>query len=102
MRTSSLLLALGAGLALAACNSVTAPSGPPIAGSTAGPGAPPLQQQTRDIAGSNSGQASPGTAEITGVRGQGRPAIEYTGTPSGTLGSSTPQTPPEMRQRSRP
>jgi hypothetical protein len=102
MRISPLLLALGTGLALAACNQVSGPSGPPISGTAAGPGAPPLQQQSRDIGGSNSAGASAGTPSITGVRGDGRPSIDYTGTPSGSIGSPTPQTPPEMRQRSRP
>jgi hypothetical protein len=102
MQITPLLLALGTGLALAACGPLSSSNDPPVSGTSAGPGAPPLQQQTRDIAGGNSAGASAGTPSITGVRGDGRPNIEYSGPASGSVGSSTPQTPPEMRQRSRP
>ncbi|WP_242481649.1 hypothetical protein [Paracraurococcus ruber] len=71
MRFKTLSLGLLGALALAACDSVQAPSGPPVSGTTAGPGAAPLTQQSRDNMGANSGNASAGQATITGTRSGG-------------------------------
>lgn len=95
MNIRMLSLGLLAGLGLAACADVKTQSGPPVAGTSIGPGASPLQQQTRDIAGGNSANASSGTATITGTRttgeGGARPEINYSGTAPGTgAGSPTP------------
>jgi hypothetical protein len=102
MRIRPLLLALGTSLTLAACGQISTTSGPPTSGTSAGPGSPPLRQETGAIAGSNSGNASAGTPSISGVRGDGRPSIDYSGSSSGGIGSPTPQSPPEIRQRARP
>ncbi|RAI59254.1 hypothetical protein [Roseicella frigidaeris] len=101
MRITTLTLGLAAGLALAACSEVK-PGGPPIAGTSAGPGAPPLKQDARDIAGSGSPNATPGTATITGTRSTGQgtePTVDYSGQ-AGNAGSSTP-TPLPTTPRSR-
>ena len=101
MRILTPMLGLAAGLALAACGNVSGSSGPPVSGTTAGPGAPPLQQQTRDIGGTNSGNASAGTPSITGSRGGGRPEVGYTGPASGNVGSpNQPTLPTTGRSRS--
>jgi hypothetical protein len=84
MRIHALTLALTAGMALTACADIKTTSGPPIAGTSTGPGSPPLTQQARDTMGANSANASGGTATITGTRGGGdggaRPIIERSGT----------------------
>ena len=95
MRIHTLTLALVAGMALTACADVKTTSGPPIAGTSTGPGSAPLKQEARDTMGSNSANASGGTANITGTRSSGdggsRPTIDYTGTaPAGGAGSATP------------
>jgi hypothetical protein len=95
MRIHTLTLALAAGLALTACADIKTTSGPPIAGTSTGPGAAPLQQQARETMGANSANASSGTASITGVRGGGdsgaKPDVGYTGTaPTSGAGSATP------------
>ncbi|MDO9711264.1 hypothetical protein [Paracraurococcus lichenis] len=104
MRTHTLLAGLLAGLALAACADLNAPSGPPVSGTTAGPGAAPLKQEARDTMGANSGNASGGTATITGTRttGEGgtRPEVTYSGqSGSSGVGSTTPVQ-PTVRSRS--
>jgi hypothetical protein len=95
MRIHTLTIALVAGLALTACAEVKTTSGPPIAGTSTGPGAAPLQQQARDTMGGNSANASGGTATISGTRSAGdsggKPTIDYTGTPpTSGAGSATP------------
>lgn len=98
MRIHTLTLVLAAGMALTACADVKTTSGPPVAGTSTGPGAAPLQQQARETAGANSANASSGTATISGTRSAGdtggKPTIDYTGTaPNSGVGSATPQTP---------
>jgi hypothetical protein len=69
------LLFLGGAIALAAC----ADAQPPPPGTSAGPGAPPLQQESRQMPGS--ANASAGTPAITGAAtsgGQNRPSVTYT------------------------
>jgi hypothetical protein len=94
MRIHTLTLGLVAGLALTACADIKTTSGPPIAGTSTGPGAAPLKQEARGIAGADSANASGGTATITGTRGGGdggaKPDIGYTGTASPGAGSPTP------------
>ncbi|MFC7476106.1 hypothetical protein ACFQS7_17175 [Dankookia sp. GCM10030260] len=95
MRIHTLTLALVAAVALTACADVKTTSGPPVAGTAAGPGSAPLTQQARDTMGANSANASSGTATITGTRSGGdggaKPQIGYTGAaPSGGAGSPTP------------
>jgi hypothetical protein len=95
VNTRVLSIGLLAGLALAGCADIKTQSGPPISGTAAGPGAPPLKQETGAIMGTNSGNASSGTASITGTRGGGdggaKPDVGYTGTPpSAGAGSPTP------------
>ncbi|MCO6418554.1 hypothetical protein JYK14_20650 [Siccirubricoccus sp. KC 17139] len=98
MQPTKLLLGLAAGLALSACTQVTAPSGPPPAGAAAGPGAPAIQQQVRDIGGS-SPNASAGVPSVTGSSGGadgrgGGPSITYSGpASSGVGGTGIPPTP---------
>ncbi|TDG28645.1 hypothetical protein E2C05_20150 [Paracraurococcus ruber] len=106
MRFKTLSLGLLGALALAACDSVQAPSGPPVSGTTAGPGAAPLTQQSRDNMGANSGNASAGQATITGTRSGGgesggaRPQIERTGAaPGAGVGSPTPRPLPSTGAR---
>jgi hypothetical protein len=104
MRIHTLTLALVAGMALTACADVKTTSGPPIAGTAAGPGSAPLTQQARDTMGGNSANASGGNASFPGTRSAGdtgsKPTIDYTGTaPAAGVGSSTPQT-PTVRNRS--
>jgi len=94
MRIHTLTLALAAGLALTACADVKTTSGPPIAGTTAGPGSSPLTQQTRDIGG-GSPNASAGTPTITGTHSSGgsrgsAPEITYSGPGTAGAGSATP------------
>ncbi|MEN0074571.1 MAG: hypothetical protein AAGC69_09315 [Paracraurococcus sp.] len=101
MRITTLTLGLAAGLALAACSEVK-PGGQPVAGTSAGTGAAPLKQDARDIAGSGSPNATPGTATITGTRSTGQgsePTVDYSGQ-SGNAGSST-ATPLPATPRSR-
>src|SRR5690349_9185806 len=95
MRIHTLTLALGAGLALTACADVKTTSGPPMAGAAAGTAHSPLSTQARDTMGANSGNASSGTASITGTRSGGdggsKPDVGYTGTaPTSGAGSATP------------
>ena len=95
MNTRVLSIGLLAGLALAGCADIKTTSGPPIAGSSTGPGSAPLKQEARDTMGGNSANASGGTATITGTRNTGdggaRPTIDYTGTPpTAGAGSATP------------
>ena len=92
MRLHAIPLCLAAGLALAAWSDVRTQSGPPMSGTAAGPGAPPLQQASGAIGG-GSANASAGTPSITGAAGGGRPTIEYSGT-GGNVGSPTPPTLP--------
>ena len=97
MHIRGLLVVLAAGLNLAACADVSAPSGPPPAGYTAGPGAPPLQQQSRSIGG-GSPDASSGVPSFQGTQGT-RPTIEYSGQ-GGNVGSPTaPSLPTTGRSR---
>lgn len=102
MRIHALSLGLMAGLALTACSDIRTQSGPPVSGTSIGPGAAPLQQQVRDIGGS-SPNASAGTPNISGSRSAGdrggAPAIDYTGTGGAGVGSPTPVT-PTTRSRS--
>jgi len=95
MRIRILSLGAAAVLGLAGCSDIMASSGPPVAGTAAGPGAAPLQQQTRETMGANSPNASGGTARITGgtgggEQGGGRPVIERTGATGPGAGSATP------------
>ncbi|WP_149540597.1 hypothetical protein [Siccirubricoccus phaeus] len=98
MHPSKLLLGLAAGLALSACAEVSAPSGPPPAGAAAGPGAPAIQQQVRDIGGS-SPNASAGTPTVTGTDAAGRPIVTYSGPTGNVGGTGTPATPPARSHR---
>ncbi|WP_431268327.1 hypothetical protein [Dankookia sp. P2] len=80
---------------MTACADVKTTSGPPIAGTSTGPGSAPLKQEARDTMGANSANASGGTATFTGTRSAGdtgaKPTIDYTGTaPAGGAGSPTP------------
>ncbi|MBL6457067.1 hypothetical protein JMJ55_17155 [Belnapia sp. T6] len=80
-------IALVAALAaLGAC--ADARSGPPIAGESRGTGAPPLRQQVEQQP--HSGNASAGSATITGTDGQGRPTIDRTGPAGGGIGGVGP------------
>ena len=100
MRLHLFPLLSAAGLALAACGDVSARSGPPISGTTAGPGSAPLRQEARDIGGSNSGNASSGTPSFSGTQGT-RPDIRYTDPGTGGVGSTTaPTLPSTGRSRS--
>src|SRR6478672_3271553 len=103
MRIHTLTLGLVAGLALAACSDVKTTSGPPIAGTAAGPGSAPLKQESRGIAGADSANASGGTATISGTRGGGdggaKPTVGYTGTASPGAGSATPVPLPSTGRR---
>jgi hypothetical protein len=94
MRIHTLSLGLAAGLALAACSDIRTQSGPPVAGTSAGPGAPPLVQDSRNIGG-GSANASAGTPSITGTRSGGSdrggaPTIDYSGPGSAGAGSTSP------------
>lgn len=91
-----LVIAGAVACGLAACTNVNAPSGPPISGTTAGPGAPPLQQQTRDIGG-GSANASAGTPAISGATTSGQPAVTYSGPGTAGIGG----VPPVQQLRSR-
>jgi hypothetical protein len=93
MRNNLVPILSAAGLALAACGDVSARSGPPVSGTTAGPGSSPLRQEARDIGGSNSGNASSGTPSFNGTQGT-RPGIRYTDPGSGGVGSTAPPTLP--------
>ena len=92
MRFHTLALGLAAGLALGACADLKTTSGPPPSGTAAGPGAPPLQQQTGAIGG-GSANASGGQASFGNTQGA-RPEINYTGPATGNAGSPTPPTLP--------
>ncbi len=95
MRSMMLPLAVAAGLGLAACADVKTQSGPPIAGTSTGPGSAPLQQQARETMGAGSPNASGGQATITGTRGGGEsgssaPVIERTGPATGAGAGTNP------------
>jgi len=92
MRLHAFPLCLAAGLALAACSDVRTQSGPPISGTAAGPGAPPLQQASGAIGG-GSANASAGTASFGNTQGA-RPDVQYTTPGTGNVGSPTPPTLP--------
>ena len=99
MRIRTVLLGLAAGFTLSACNQFMSSDGPPPSGASAGPGARPLQQQSRDTAG-GSPNASGGTATWSGTQGS-RPTIDYSGPAAGNVGGTTPQTLPSTgRSRS--
>jgi hypothetical protein len=91
MRGSIVLLGLAAALALPACDSVMTRSGPPPAGTSVGTSASPERQQTREIGGANSPDASGGTATYTGTGGA-RPEFDRSGaTGTGVGGATTPE-----------
>jgi hypothetical protein len=105
MRIHTFLLGAGAALALTACADVKTTSGPPIAGTSTGPGSAPLKQDARGIAGADSANASGGTATVTGTRTTGRggtvPEIDYSGTSTSPgVGSPVPVPTPPARSRS--
>ncbi|MDB5373556.1 MAG: hypothetical protein JWP04_2198 [Belnapia sp.] len=86
-------LALAAATALAAC----APeSGPAPTSATAGQGSSPLQQRAFEQP--HSGDASAGTATVTGTNSRGQPVIERSGVPVGDIGG-TPSTPRPVGSR---
>src|SRR4051812_4880655 len=99
MRLHAIPLCLATALALAACSDVRTQSGPPISGAAAGPGASPLQQQSRTIEG-GSANASGGTASFGNTQGA-RPDVQYTNPGTGNVGSPTaPTLPTTGRSRS--
>ena len=79
MNSLKRLAALAGIVALAAC----ADSKPPMAGSSPGTAAPPLQQRSAEQPHS---AATSSNAEISGARGGGRPEVTYTTPGTGNVG----------------
>jgi len=81
-----IILLVGA-IGLAACTQ--SQSQAPMAGTSPGPAAPPLQQQSAQQPGS--APTSAGTPTITGATGSGRPQVGYSGSGMGSVGGVPPQ-----------
>jgi hypothetical protein len=75
-----------AALAFAGCAEIQAPSSPPMAGTAAGPGAPPLQQLVGEQP--HSANTSDGVATFAGATGDGKPVILRTEPQSGSVGNA--------------
>jgi hypothetical protein len=93
------LVFVAGAVALAACADANVQA-PPV-GTSAGPGAPPLQQESRQMPGS-ANAAVGGMPVITGAGtsgGQNRPEVTYQGAPTGTgIGSGQTQFPDPARR----
>jgi hypothetical protein len=88
----ALILLAAAGVSLAACDSPR--SGPPVSGTSPGPSARPLEQESAQQTMQQPG-TSAGPAAITGARGDGRPTVTRTGPGTGSVAAPASDRPSE-------
>jgi hypothetical protein len=86
MKKQMMVAATGAMLLLAGCAGLQASSGPSIAATSPGPGAPPLRQLVAEQP--HSADAADGTAVIAGAKGGGRPKLLRSAPTDTSLGAA--------------